>query len=75
MIFIKNTYRIKEKGECIVMNEKRQITVRMDSKTYEKVETISLKEKRSISMQIEYMIEKYIEWYENDIEAIEPNRN
>lgn len=57
------------------MNEKRQITVRMDSQIYKKVEAISLKEKRSISMQIEYMIEKYIEWYENDIEIIETNKN
>ncbi len=53
------------------MNEKRQITVRLNDDIFNKVESIAYKEKRSISMQIEYMIEKYIEWYENEIQEIE----
>ncbi len=53
------------------MNEKKQITIRMTDEIFKKVEKISFKEKRSISMQVEYMIEKYIEWYENDIQEIE----
>lgn len=53
------------------MNEKKQITVRLSSEVFDKVETISYREKRSISMQIEYMIEKYIEWYENDVQALD----
>lgn len=57
------------------MNEKKQITVRLSSEIFDKVETISYREKRSISMQIEYMIEKYIEWYENDVQALDILKN
>ena len=52
------------------MKEKKQRTVILNPEIFERVEKISYKEKRSISMQIEYMIEKYIEWYENDVETI-----
>lgn len=45
---------------------KRQFTLRLSDKNFEKVKHIADINKRSIAMQIEYLIERYIENWEKD---------
>lgn len=46
--------------------DKRRYTLRLQDENFDKVKYIAEKSKRSIAMQIEYIIEKYIEEYEKD---------
>ena len=43
---------------------KRQFTMRMQPKNYDKIRVIAAVNKRSTAMQMEYLIEKCIEEYE-----------
>lgn len=45
--------------------DKRQFTLRMQEETYEKVRYMAFMERRSIAMEIESIILKYIEEFEN----------
>jgi hypothetical protein len=40
--------------------DKRQFTLRLDEETFEKIKKIAEKNKRSITMQIEFILEQYI---------------
>jgi hypothetical protein len=43
--------------------DKRQFTLRLREENFEKIKYIATQSKRSIAMQIEFLIEKYInEW-------------
>lgn len=44
--------------------DKRQFTLRMSDDTYEKVRYMAFMERRSIAMEIEHIILKYAEQYE-----------
>ena len=48
---------------------KRVFTLRLSEENYEKIKYIAEKNKRSINMQIEYLVERCIEEYENAYEA------
>jgi hypothetical protein len=45
---------------------KRVFTLRLQDENFDKIKYIADKSKRSIAMQIEYLIELYIEKYEKD---------
>ena len=44
--------------------DKRVFTLRLAEENFEKIKYIAGKNKRSIAMQIEYLIEQYVEEYE-----------
>ncbi|MCX7843364.1 MAG: Arc family DNA-binding protein [Clostridia bacterium] len=46
--------------------DKRRYTLRLQDENFDKIKVIAEKSKRSIAMQIEYVIEKYIEDYEKE---------
>jgi len=41
-------------------SDKKQIPVRLDSKTFEALEKLSSNEKRSVNGQIEYLVETFL---------------
>lgn len=45
-------------------SEKKQFTLRLPEDTYQKVSEIAEKEKRSLTLQIEYIVERFIAEYE-----------
>lgn len=45
---------------------KRPFTLRLQDSNFQKIKYIADKNKRSIAMQIEYVIEQYIETYEKE---------
>lgn len=45
---------------------KRVFTLRLQDENFEKIKVIAEKSKRSIAMQIEYILEQYIERYEKE---------
>jgi hypothetical protein len=49
-----------------MVTNKRQFTLRLSDENFEKIKRIADINKRSIAMQIEYLIEKYIEKWENE---------
>jgi len=54
---------------------KRQFTLRLQDKNFEKISIIAEKHKRSTTMQIEWLIEKYIEEYEKSNGPISMNED
>ena len=46
--------------------EKRQFTLRLREDIHDKIKLIAEENRRSLTMQIEYVLEKYIKEYEND---------
>lgn len=44
--------------------DKRQFTLRMKDKNFEKIKVIARKHKRSIAMEIEYVLEQHIADFE-----------
>ncbi len=44
--------------------DKRQFTLRLQDENFDKIKYLADKNKRSIAMQIEFLIEQYIEDYE-----------
>ena len=48
-----------------MVTNKRQFTLRISDENFEKIKSIAGIDKRSIAMQIEYLIEKYIDEWEN----------
>ena len=55
-------------------SDKRQFTLRLQDINFDKIKFISEKSKRSIAMQIEYVIERYIEDYEKQNGSIKINQ-
>jgi hypothetical protein len=51
--------------------DKRQFTLRLQEENFEKIKFLADKNKRSVAMQIEYLIEQYIEQYEKEHGAID----
>lgn len=51
--------------------DKRQFTLRLQDDNFEKIKLIAEKSKRSIAMQIEYILEQFIEKYEKENGEIE----
>lgn len=45
-------------------SDKKAFSVRMEIENYTKLNAISKKNKRSMAMELEYIVEKYFEWYE-----------
>ncbi len=45
--------------------EKQQLQIRIDEEINEKLKKIAIKEQRSKNAQIEYILRKYVEEYEN----------
>ncbi|MGI6156755.1 MAG: hypothetical protein ACOYEB_12665 [Enterococcus lemanii] len=43
------------------IEEKKQLTIRLDQTLFEKVERLAKQENRKIGPQIEYMLKKYLE--------------
>ncbi|MDF2718021.1 MAG: hypothetical protein K0R28_4946 [Paenibacillus sp.] len=52
---------------------KRVFTLRLQDVNFEKIKVVAEKNKRSIAMQIEFLIEQYIEEYEKTNGAIPVN--
>lgn len=50
---------------------KRVFTLRLQDNNFEKIKAIAEKSKRSIAMQIEYILEQYIDRYEKENGDIE----
>lgn len=48
--------------------DKRVYTLRLQEENFERIKAIAEKEHRSIAMQIEYLIQKYVEDYERQQE-------
>lgn len=46
--------------------DKRQFTLRLQDKNFQKIKAIAEKEHRSIAMEIEFIIEKYIAEFEKE---------
>lgn len=55
--------------------DKRQFTLRLQDENFDKIKYIAEKSKRSIAMQIEYIIEQYIEGYEKENGSINTQKN
>ena len=54
----------------IMATEKRQFTMRMQDKTYEKIRYLAFVDRRSVAMEIEHILLKYITAYEAEHGAI-----
>lgn len=50
----------------ILSTDKRRYTLRLQDENFKKIKVIAEHNKRSIAMQIEYIIEKEIERFENE---------
>ena len=50
--------------------DKRRYTLRLQDENFDKIKYIAEKSKRSIAMQIEFIIEEYIDKFEKDNGAI-----
>ena len=53
--------------------DKRQFTLRLQDDNFDKIKYLADKNKRSMTMQIEYIIEQYIEEYEKQHGIIKVN--
>lgn len=49
-----------------MVTDKRVYTMRMSDKNFDKIKYLARLNKRSIAMQIEYLIEQYIDAFERD---------
>jgi hypothetical protein len=50
--------------------DKRQFTLRVQEETFLKIKTLSAKDRRSIAMEMEHILEQYIEEYEKKYGSI-----
>ena len=58
---------IKSNGGLIMPTDKRVFTLRLQEDNFNKIKYIAEKNKRSIAMQIEYLVEQFIDEYEKCI--------
>jgi hypothetical protein len=52
---------LKKGADKMDIEEKKQLTIRLDQTLFEKVERLAKQENRKIGPQIEYMLKKYLE--------------
>ena len=54
----------KRRGNLILPTDKRVFTLRLQEDNFNKIKYIAEKNKRSIAMQIEFLVEQFIDEYE-----------